>query len=131
MEKQQDILTASLEPRTALYRVASAIALQRPSPAVFPTTLVFASLFQRARRLPISPTFIHTHPVALVYEVHAEKMQHQAPHDEIRKRPLLADAFELARVLRIRLDAQARREHELADCDAEAGEEGVERLYTH
>ncbi len=40
----------------------------------------------------------------------------------------MTDAPELQLVLRIRLDAQTGREHELPDRGAEAGEEGVEGL---
>lgn len=42
--------------------------------------------------------------------------------------PLVGYAFELALVVRVRLDAQARGEHKLADGGAEAGKEGVEGL---
>lgn len=40
----------------------------------------------------------------------------------------MRNPLELPRVLRVRLHAQTRREHELADGRAEAGQEGVERL---
>ena len=42
--------------------------------------------------------------------------------------PLMTNAPKLALILRIRLDPQAGREHELPDRGAEAGEEGVEGL---
>ena len=43
--------------------------------------------------------------------------------------PLLTNTPKLRLVVRITLDAQAGREDELADCGAEAGEEGVEGLF--
>ena len=43
--------------------------------------------------------------------------------------PLMTDAPKLPFVQRVRLDAQAGRQHELGDRGAEAGEEGVERLW--
>ena len=55
-------------------------------------------------------------------------MQHQAAQDVVGEGPLGTHALELAAVLWVCLDAQAGREHELADRDAEAGEEGVEGL---
>ena len=42
----------------------------------------------------------------------------------------MTDAPKLRFVLRVRLDAQAGRQHELADRGAEAGEEGVEGLFS-
>ena len=42
--------------------------------------------------------------------------------------PLMTDGSKLGFVFRVRLDAQAGREDELADRGAEAGEEGVEGL---
>lgn len=50
---------------------------------------------------------------------------------EVKKenQPLMTDAPKLPFVLRVRLDAQAGRQHELGDRGAEAGEEGVERLW--
>jgi len=42
--------------------------------------------------------------------------------------PFLRHRLKLRLVLRVRLDPQRGREHELADCGAEAGEEGVEGL---
>ena len=65
---------------------------------------------------------------SLVDEVDAEEVQYQASQHEIRKRTLLASTFELLLVLRVGLDPQAGREHELSDRRAEAGEEGVEGL---
>jgi len=47
-------------------------------------------------------------------------MQYQTPKHVIRKRPLIADTAELDPVLRVRLDAQRRREDELSDRGAEA-----------
>lgn len=41
----------------------------------------------------------------------------------------MTDAPKLPFVLRVRLDAQAGRQHELGDRGAEAGEEGVEGLW--
>ena len=56
-------------------------------------------------------------------------MQNQTPKHIVCKRPLVAERLaELALVGRVRLDAQRGREHELADCGGEAGEEGVEWL---
>lgn len=77
-----------------------------------------------------SQTLVHrqTRRRALVDEIHAEEMQQQAPEHKVRKRPLMTDALELLLVLRVRLDAQTGREHELADRGAEAGEEGVEGI---
>lgn len=53
---------------------------------------------------------------------------HTAQKKKKKSSPLMTDALELLLVLRVRLDAQTGREHELADRGAEAGEEGVEGL---
>jgi hypothetical protein len=56
-------------------------------------------------------------------------VQQQRPEDEVGKGALVRDALELDLVLRVRLHAQAGREHKLADGGAEAREEGVEGLW--
>jgi hypothetical protein len=55
-------------------------------------------------------------------------VQQQAPKHKVRKRPLVRDALETSLVLGVGLDAEGRREDELADAGAEAGKEGVEGL---
>jgi len=56
-------------------------------------------------------------------------MQDQTSKHIVRKCPLIAKRLaELGFVSRVRLNAQRGREHELADCGREAGEEGVEWL---
>lgn len=56
----------------------------------------------------------------LVDEVNTKEVQQQRPQHKIRKRPLMRNVFEIRLVLRICLDAQTRREHELANACAEA-----------
>ena len=43
--------------------------------------------------------------------------------------PLMTDTLKFLFILRIRLDPQTGREHKLPDRSAEAGEEGIERLF--
>lgn len=56
-------------------------------------------------------------------------MQQQTAAQKIRKSPLMRNILKLLFIRRIRLDAQTGGENELADCGAEAGEEGVEGLF--
>ena len=63
-----------------------------------------------------------------VDEIHAEEVQYQAAQHVVRERPLLTYRREVPCVGGVGLDAQGRREDELADRRAEAGEEGIERL---
>jgi hypothetical protein len=82
-------------------------------------------------RITLSAATLHTprQPARSVDKVDAEKVQQQRPEDEVGKGALVRDALELDLVLRVRLHAQAGREHKLADGGAEAREEGVEGLW--
>ena len=55
-------------------------------------------------------------------------MEAEGEGENRRNPPLMTNALKLLFVLRIRLDPQTGREHELPDRGAEAGEEGVEGL---
>lgn len=81
--------------------------------------------------LPSKSPDPHHSTQPLIDKIHTEEVQYQAPEHKIRKRPLMTNARELGLVLRVRLDAQAGREHELADRGAEAGEEGIEGIIPH
>jgi hypothetical protein len=83
---------------------------------------------------------------SLVDEVDTEEVEEQAAEDIIRKCPgresvgsrgggkgkvpipLVGNALKLRPILRVRLDPQAGREHELADRGTEAGKESIEGL---
>lgn len=107
---------------------------------------------QASPRLLLRPSVL-----PLVDEIDAEEMQYHRAEDEVgecskgratkrqytssksdplpRQRyeeehniPLCRNPLEILLVLRVRLDAQAGREHELAHRRAEAGQEGVEGL---
>jgi hypothetical protein len=74
------------------------------------------------------PSLASSPSLSSVDKVDTKEVQQQRPQHEVRKRPLMRNAPKLGLVLGIRLDAQRRREYELADGRAEAGKEGIERL---
>ena len=88
-------------------------------PAKFP--IPFRKRHERRRKLCLY--HIPARPdgrTGSVDKVDTEKVQQQGPKDKVGKGALVRDALELDLVLRVRLHAQARREHELADGGAEA-----------
>ena len=82
--------------------------------------------------LSLSSTFTPPPPPPFPNKRDAERhVGRKRKRKEVKKenQPLMTDAPKLPFVLRVRLDAQAGRQHELGDRGAEAGEEGVERLW--